>query len=265
MNEGGSFREGVGDDLPHIGEVPVGHVSSLRCASWTSPFREATIPPANGCGTWLEDNPNPTPRQLAESGYVAPHWPTPWGLSADPVSQLVIDDELRRAGVRRPQNQIGIGWAGPTLIHAGTDAQKERYLLPLLAAEEIWCQLFSEPGAGSDLAGLSTRAVADGDEWVVTGQKVWTTLRPSRPRSASCWRVPTSTCPSTKASRTSSAPWTRPGVTIRPIVDMTGDHAFNEVFFDDVRLPAANVVGRGQPRLVARQGDPRQRAGVVVG
>src|SRR4249920_4269667 len=107
---------------------------------------------------WLTDNPTPTGRQLAEAGYVTPHWPAPWGLDADPIHQLIIDDELRRARVRRPQNQIGIGWAGPTIIYAGTEDQKERYLFPLLAAEEIWCQLFSEPGAGSDLANLGTRA-----------------------------------------------------------------------------------------------------------
>ncbi|MDE3085838.1 MAG: acyl-CoA dehydrogenase family protein, partial [Acidobacteriota bacterium] len=99
--------------------------------------------------SWLAANPAPSPRSLAEAGYVAPHWPPPWGLGADPVAQLVIDDELRRSAVRRPSNQIGIGWAGPTIIHAGTEAQKDRYLLPLLAGEEIWCQLFSEPGAGS--------------------------------------------------------------------------------------------------------------------
>jgi 3-oxochol-4-en-24-oyl-CoA dehydrogenase len=112
---------------------------------------------------WLADYPSPTGRQLAEAGLVAPHWPRPWGLDADPVHQLMIDDELRRAGVHRPVNPIGIGWAGPTIVHAGTPAQKERYLLPLLAGEEFWCQLFSEPGAGSDLAGLSTRAERDGD------------------------------------------------------------------------------------------------------
>ena len=88
--------------------------------------------------------------------------------------QLIVDDELRRAGVRRPTNTIGIGWAGPTILHAGTAGQKDRYLMPLLAGEEIWCQLFSEPGAGSDLASLTTRADRDGDQWVVRGQKVWT-------------------------------------------------------------------------------------------
>ena len=112
---------------------------------------------------WIAANPRPSGRQLAEAGYVAPHWPRPWGLDADPIQQLVIDDELRRAKISRPSNTIGIGWAGPTILHAGSQEQKDRYLMPLLAGEEIWCQLFSEPGAGSDLANLGTRAVRDGD------------------------------------------------------------------------------------------------------
>ena len=187
-------------------------------------------------------HPDPTPRTLAAAGYVAPHWPRPWGLDADPVAQLVIDDEMRRAGVRRPSNQIGIGWAGPTLVHAGTEAQKKRYLLPLLAGEEIWCQLFSEPGAGSDLAGLSTRAVRDGDEWVVTGQKVWTSFA----HVAALGILLARTDPDVEKHQGISyfiCPMDAPGVTVRPIVDMTGDHAFNEVFLDDVRLPAENLVG----------------------
>ena len=126
--------------------------------------------------SWLEEHPQPTGRQLAEAGYVAPHWPAPWGVDADPIRQLVIDDELKRAGVHRPMNPIGIGWAGPTILHAGTQEHKDRYLMPLLAGEEIWCQLFSEPQAGSDLANLGTRAVRDGDEYVVNGQKIWTSL-----------------------------------------------------------------------------------------
>lgn len=86
---------------------------------------------------WLAAHPSPTGRQLAEAGYVAPHWPRPWGLDADPVHQLLIDEELRLAGVRRPVNPIGIGWAGPTILHAGSDAQRERYLMPMLAGEEL--------------------------------------------------------------------------------------------------------------------------------
>ncbi|MGH9026395.1 MAG: acyl-CoA dehydrogenase family protein, partial [Acidimicrobiia bacterium] len=92
------------------------------------------------------------------------------------MHQLVIDDELRGSRVRRPVNPIGIGWAGPTILHAGTDAQRDRYLMPLLAGEELWCQLISEPNAGSDLASLSTRAMRDGDTYVITGQKIWTSL-----------------------------------------------------------------------------------------
>ena len=123
---------------------------------------------------WLSGHPSATARELAESGYVAPHWPEPYGVNADPLLQLIVDDEFKRAGVTRPANPIGIGWAGPTLLFAGTEEQKKRYLPPMLAAEEIWCQLFSEPQSGSDLASLSTKAVRDGDEWVINGQKIWT-------------------------------------------------------------------------------------------
>ena len=192
--------------------------------------------------TWLAAHPSPHPRQLAAAGYVAPHWPRPWGLDAGPVDQLVIDDELRRAGVRRPFNQIGIGWAGPTLVHAGTEEQKARYLPPLLSGEEVWCQLFSEPGAGSDLAALSTRARRDGDEWVVRGQKVWTSFA----HMAAFGILLARTDPDAPKHRGISyfiCPMDAPGVTVRPIVDMTGEHTFNEVFLDDVRLPAGNLVG----------------------
>jgi alkylation response protein AidB-like acyl-CoA dehydrogenase len=149
---------------------------------------------------------------------------------------------MRRAGVRRPSNQIGIGWAGPTLIYAGTEAQKQRYVRPLLAAEEIWCQLFSEPGAGSDLASLTTRAVRDGDEWVVNGQKVWTSFA----HVASLGILLARTDPEAPKHRGISyfiCPMDAPGVTVRPIVDMTGDHAFNEVFLEDVRLSSDHLVG----------------------
>jgi len=123
---------------------------------------------------WIAANPRPSGRQLAEAGYVAPHWPAPFGHDADPIHQLIIDDELSRAGIRRPANPIGIGWAGPTILYAGTEEQKRRYLMRLLSGEDFWCQLFSEPGSGSDLANLGTRAVRDGDEYVVNGQKIWT-------------------------------------------------------------------------------------------
>src|SRR5579864_6022057 len=215
---------------------------SLRCLVVDMALPGDDHPAREAFRAWLAGNPQPSPRQLAAAGYVAPHWPRPWGLDADPVAQLVIDDEMRRAGVRRPFNQIGIGWAGPTLVHAGDEAQKARYLPPLLAGEEIWCQLFSEPGAGSDLAGLSTRAVRDGDEWIVSGQKVWTSYAHVAAQGILLAR----TDPDVPKHRGVSyfvCPMDAPGVTVRPIVDMTGDHAFNEVFLDEVHLGPEHLVG----------------------
>ena len=191
---------------------------------------------------WLAANPNPTGRQLAEAGYVAPHWPRPWGLDADPIHQLIIDDELKRAGVRRPTNMIGIGWGGPTILHAGSQAQKDRYLTPLLAGEEIWCQLFSEPGAGSDLANLRTRAVRDGDEWVVNGQKIWTSMGHLAKFGILIARTDAD-APKHQGITYFICPMDSPGIEVRPIIEMTGVHMFNEVFFTDVRIPAENVVG----------------------
>ncbi|MER3453324.1 MAG: acyl-CoA dehydrogenase, partial [Acidimicrobiia bacterium] len=191
---------------------------------------------------WLEAHPSPTARQLAEAGYVAPHWPRPWGLDADPVHQLIIDDELRRAGVSRPRNPIGIGWAGPTILRYGTDAQRARYLWPILSGEEIWCQLFSEPEAGSDLASLRTRAVRDGDCYVVTGHKIWTSLA----HVAAFGILLARTDPDAEPHKGISyliCPMDAPGITVRPIVEMTGTHLFNEVFLDEVRIPVENLVG----------------------
>ncbi len=191
---------------------------------------------------WLDDHRSPTGRQLAEAGLVAPHWPRPWGLEADPIHQLIIDEELRRAGVSRPSNPIGIGWAGPTLVHAGTPEQHDRYLMPLLSGEEIWCQLFSEPGSGSDLASLGTRAARDGDEWVVNGQKIWTSLA----QFARFGILIARTDPDVAKHQGISyfiCPMDAPGVEIRPIIEMTGQHMFNEVFLTDVRIPAENLVG----------------------
>jgi alkylation response protein AidB-like acyl-CoA dehydrogenase len=191
---------------------------------------------------WLADNPRPSGRVLAEAGYVVPHWPQPWGHDADPIHQLVIDEELRRAKVFRPVNPIGIGWAGPTILHGGTQAQKDRYLMPLLSGEEFWCQLFSEPGAGSDLANLGTRAVRDGDVYVVNGQKIWTTMAHFSKFGILIART-NADAPKHKGVSYFICPMDLPGITIRPIIDMTGVHAFNEVFFDEVRLPAENLVG----------------------
>ncbi len=181
-------------------------------------------------------------RRLADAGYVAPHWPRPWGREASPVEQLAIDEELRVAGAPRPINPIGIGWAGPTLLVAGTPEQQQRFLPGLLDGSEIWCQLFSEPGAGSDLASLTTTAVRDGDEYVVNGQKVWTTLAHVSRYGILLAR----TDPDAEAHRGISyfvLDMQAPGVTVRPIKQMDHDAMFNEVFFDNVRVPVANLVG----------------------
>lgn len=191
---------------------------------------------------WLAANPKPTGRQLAEAGYVAPHWPAPWGLGADAMHQLIIDEELKLAGVRRPINPIGIGWAGPTLLYAGTDEQKQRYLAPILSGEEFWCQLFSEPEAGSDLANLGTRAVRDGDEFIVNGSKIWTSGAQHSKYGILIARTDPN-LPKHKGVSYFVCPMDLPGIEVRPIIEMTGGHTFNAVFLTDVRIPAENLVG----------------------
>jgi alkylation response protein AidB-like acyl-CoA dehydrogenase len=181
-------------------------------------------------------------RRFAASGFAAPHWPRPWGLEASAAEQIQIDEALRSRDAPRPMNPIGIGWAGPTLLVAGTPEQHEKWLPGILDGSELWCQLFSEPGAGSDLASLSTTATRDGDEFVVNGQKVWTTLG-----HVARWGILLArTDP--EASNQSGITYfildmQSPGVEVRPLVQMTGTHEFNEVFFTDVRIPVANVVG----------------------
>ena len=192
---------------------------------------------------WLSENANPTNRAMAESGYVAPHWPRPWGLDADPIHQLIVDDEFAKADVKRPVNAIAIGWAGPTILFAGTQEQRDRYLFPMLAGEEVWCQLFSEPDHGSDLANMSTRAVRDGETYVVNGSKIWssgahkskfgiliarTDIDAAKHRGISYF-----ICPMDSA-----------GIELQPIIDMTTNYSFNQTFFTDVILPVANRVGR---------------------
>lgn len=191
---------------------------------------------------WIVQHPRASPEELARAGFVAPHWPRPWGLAASPIEQLIVDDELRRSGVTRPYNPIGIGWAGPTLIMAGTQQQKDAHLFAMLSGKEFWCQLFSEPESGSDLASLRTSAVRDGDEWRINGQKVWTSgaqvakfgilLARTDPHADKHHGITYFICP-----------MDLPGIEIRPIREMTGGATFNEVFFNDVRLPHGNVVG----------------------
>ena len=191
---------------------------------------------------WLEANPEPTPDELLDAGYTVPHWPAPWGIEADPMHQIVIDEELRRAGVRRPDNAIGIGWAAPTIQLAGTEEQKQRYLRPIFTGKEFWCQMFSEPDAGSDLASLGTRAVRDGDEYIVNGSKIWT----SGGHLAKFGILIARTDPDVPKHKGISyfiCPTDLPGISMTPIIDATTAHSFNQVFFEDVRIPADLLVG----------------------
>ena len=191
---------------------------------------------------FLHEHPAPTARQLADAGLVCPHWPAPWGLGADPLTQLAIDEELAAVGIARPDNQIGTGWAGPTILAGGTPEQQARFLPPLLAGEEIWCQLFSEPEAGSDLASLRTTAIRDGDDYVVQGQKIWTTWADH----ADFGILLARTDPAAPKHRGISyflLDMHAPGITVRPIREMSGGHHFNEVFLDGVRVPVAHRVG----------------------
>jgi alkylation response protein AidB-like acyl-CoA dehydrogenase len=191
---------------------------------------------------WLTEHPHPSGRDLAEAKLVTPAWPEPWGRNASVEYQLLIDEELRRAEVRRPINPIGIGWAGPTIVVAGTKEQQDRWLPKLLSGEEFWCQLFSEPNAGSDLASLTTSARQDGEEWVITGQKLWTSYAHLATWGILLARTSNEGSPQNGISYFICS-MHAPGVTIRPVLDMTGDHAFNEVFFDEVRLPADALLG----------------------
>jgi alkylation response protein AidB-like acyl-CoA dehydrogenase len=171
------------------------------------------------------------------------------GLGLSPELQGLIERELRAVDApnEADRNVIGYGMAAPTLLTHGTEEQRARYLRPLFTCEEVWCQLFSEPGAGSDVAGLATRAVRDGDEWVVNGQKVWTTLA----HTASWGLLVARTDPDVPKHRGMTyfiVDMHAPGVEVRPLRQITGDAEFNEVFFTDVRIPDSqrlDAVGAG--------------------
>ncbi len=178
---------------------------------------------------------------LARAGYVMPHWPRPFGLDAGPVDQLVVDEELTSAGLERPDLSIG-AWAVPTIIQHGTDEQRERFALPTLLGEITWCQLFSEPGAGSDLASLTTRAERTEGGWLLTGQKVWTS-KAHETDWAICLARTDRDAARHRGITYFLVDMTSAGIDIRPLREMTGDAMFNEVFLDEVLVPDDCVVG----------------------
>lgn len=179
--------------------------------------------------------------KLIETGYVMPHWPKPWGRAADAVEQLVIEEEFRAAGVKRPDYSI-TGWVILTLIQHGTDWQIERFVEKALRQEEIWCQLFSEPEAGSDAASVKTRAVRVDGGWKINGQKVWTSGAQYCARGLATVRTDFD-APKHAGITTVIIDMKGPGVEVRPLRQITGGSEFNEVFFNDVFVPDEDVVG----------------------
>ncbi|GAA3811015.1 acyl-CoA dehydrogenase family protein [Sphaerisporangium flaviroseum] len=182
-------------------------------------------------------------RHLGAAGWTCLGWPKEYGGRDAPLEdQVIFHEEYARADAPARVGHIGEGLIGPTILDFGTDEQKRRFLPPIQAGEELWCQGYSEPDAGSDLAGVQTRATLEGGEWVVTGQKVWTSLA----HVAGWCFLLARTEPGSQRHRGLSyllVPMDQPGVEVRPIVQLTGTSEFNEVFFDGARTAAANILG----------------------
>lgn len=179
--------------------------------------------------------------KLIETGYVMPHWPKPWGRAADAVEQLVIEEEFRAAGIKRPDYGI-TGWVILTLIQHGTDWQIERFVEKALRKDEIWCQLFSEPEAGSDAASVKTRATRVEGGWKINGQKVWTSGAQYCARGLATVRTDPE-APKHAGITTVIVDMKAPEVEVRPLRQITGGAEFNEVFFNDLFVPDEDVVG----------------------
>jgi len=182
-------------------------------------------------------------KKMFEAGYIGLNWPKEYGgKGATLMEQLLFSEALIETGAPSPVNVLALGMLGPTLISQGTDEQKRRYLPRMLDADEIWCQGFSEPNAGSDLSGLKTRAQREGDHYVVNGQKVWTTLaHVARYCMLLCRELPAEN--PRDGLTYLIVDMESPGVEVRPLVQLTGDAEFNEMFFTDVMVPVENVIG----------------------
>ena len=209
--------------------------------------------------TWLEANlPTEAPptdqdadfafrrawqRKLYDGGWVGINWPTEYGgQGATLLQQAIYAQEMTRARAPQPANGLGIGIVGPTLMEHGTETQKQRYIPKILNADEIWCQGFSEPNSGSDLASLQTKAVLDGDDFVVNGQKIWTSLGQYADWCILLVRTDTD-APKHRGISYLLVDMHSPGVTVRPLKQITGNSEFNETFFDNVRVPKQNLIG----------------------
>jgi 3-oxochol-4-en-24-oyl-CoA dehydrogenase len=211
-----------------------------------------------------ELQPEAQRRVLADSGYAAPAWPPPYGLAASPAAQLIIDDELRQVGITRPDIVIG-GWALPAILGHGTNDQADRFAAPTLRGEITWCQLFSEPEAGSDLAALRTRADRTEGGWLLTGQKIWTSLAREADW-AICLARTDASVPKHKGLTYFLVAMDSPGIDIRPLREMTGRQMFNQVFLDQVFVPDDCVIGApGDGWRVARTTLASERVAMGAG
>lgn len=216
--------------------------SELR--SWLEEHVSAAWPTSRHVGRPPENLHRDWSKQLYYGGWVGLTWPTEYGgHGLSPTYQAIYLEELARASAPEHLSVIGLNMAGPTILAWGSDEQKKRLLPPLLAAEEVWCQGFSEPGSGSDLAGARTRAVMDGDSWVVNGQKVWS----SHAHIADWCILVVRTDPDAPKHAGLSfllVDMHLPGVEVRPLRQITGDAEFNEIFFTDVRVPIDSMLGK---------------------
>ncbi len=182
-------------------------------------------------------------KKLAQRGWLVPHWPKEYGGSSMGLwEQMVLREELGYYRAPLGQAVFGINMLGPILMLYGTEEQKREHLPPIARAEVMWCQGYSEPGAGSDLASLQTRAVRDGDEYVINGQKIWTTGAHRADWIFFLARTDPN-APKHKGISFFIAPMSTPGIRVQPLINMAGVHGFNQVFFEDVRIPAKNLVG----------------------
>jgi alkylation response protein AidB-like acyl-CoA dehydrogenase len=212
--------------------------------------------------TWRRD----WQRRLHEGGWAGVHWPVEYGgRGATMVESAIFYEELARSGAPLPANVLGLLLGGPTLMVWGNEEQKDRYLPPILSAEEIWCQGFSEPDAGSDFGAVKTRAVKDGDDWLVTGQKVWTS---GAQYSKWCMLVARTDfdAPKHKGLTYFLMDMDQAEVQVRPLKQITGESEFNELFLEEARIPDANVIGGvGNGWKVALTTLMNERAGLAFG
>ncbi len=236
--------------------IPKGHADDFSAGMWSTEYTEDVY--VKRCRDWQA--------VLAQGGYAGITWPREFGgRGGKSIEAAIFNQEQARFGVSNGVFAIAIGMVGPTILAHGTDEQKERFLPAMLRGDEVWCQLFSEPEAGSDMANVTTRATLDGDEWVVSGQKVWTSAAHRAEWGILLARSDLD-APKHKGITYFLLDMATPGIDIRPLRQMTGDSHFSEVFLDEVRIPAANVLGTvGEGWRVAQTTLASERTAIAGG